>query len=67
MKITELRQIIREELSEAYNKKPNMDMVNRELNILDKFINNIEKNPTGDINKLIKIIKQSISNIRQYL
>jgi hypothetical protein len=66
MKLSELKQIIKEEIFEVSNKKPNMDMINRELNILDKFIDTVEKSPVIDSKNLIKILRQSIINIRKY-
>jgi len=36
MKKSELKQIIKEEIAKTLNESPNLDMINRSLNLLDK-------------------------------
>ena len=64
MKKSELQQIIREEIKKTLNEGPNMDMVNRSLNLLDKLADMAIKNPTGDVTELAKIIKKHIKLVR---
>ena len=64
MKKSELQQIIREEVKKTLNEGPNMDMVNRSLDLLDKAANMAIKNPTGDVTELAKIIKTHTKLVR---
>ena len=64
MKKIELQQIIREEIQKTLNEGPNMDMVNRSLNLLDKLADMAIKNPTGDVTELANIIKKHTKLIR---
>jgi len=67
MKTSELRQIIREEIQNTLNEGPNMDMVNRSLDLLDKAANMAIKNPTGNVTELAKIIQKYVNDIRNNL
>jgi hypothetical protein len=67
MKKSELKQIIKEEISKTLNESPNIDMINRSLNILDKAADMAIKNPTGDIIELSNIIKKHITFIRKFI
>jgi hypothetical protein len=60
MKLSQLKQIIQEEINEASN----MDMIDRSLNLLDKAADMAIKNPTGDVVELAKIIKKYTNDIR---
>ena len=64
MKKLELQQVIREEIKKTLNEGPNMDMVNRSLNLLDKLADMAIKNPTGDVTELANIIKKHTKLIR---
>ena len=64
MKKLELQQLIREEVKKTLNEGPNMDMVNRSLDLLDKAADMAIKNPTGDVTELAKIIKKHIKLVR---
>jgi len=64
MKKSELQQIIREEIQHTLNEGPNMDMVNRSLNLLDKAADMAIKNPTGDVAELAKIVKKYVGDIK---
>ena len=64
MKKSELQQIIREEVKKTLNEGPNMDMVNRSLDLLDKAADMAIKNPTGDVTELAKIIKMHTKIVR---
>lgn len=64
MKKSELQQIIREEVKKTLNEGPNMDMVNRSLDLLDKAADMAIKNPTGDVTELAKIIKTHTKIVR---
>ena len=64
MKKSELQQIIREEVKKTLNEGPNMDMVNRSLDLLDKAADMAIKNPTGDVTELAKIIKTHTKLVR---
>lgn len=64
MKKSELQQIIREEVKKTLNEGPNMDMVNRSLDLLDKAADMAIKNPTGDVTGLAKIIKTHTKIVR---
>lgn len=67
MKKPELQQIIREEISKTLNESPNLDMINRSLNILDKAADMAIKNPTGDVVELANIVKKYTDYIRKSL
>jgi hypothetical protein len=67
MKKSELQQIIREEISKTLNESPNLDMINRSLNILDKAADMAIKNPTGDVVELANIVKKYTDYIRKSL
>jgi len=67
MKTHELRQIIKEEITKVLNEGPNMDMVNRSLELLDKAANMAIKNPTGNVIELAKIIQKYVKDIRNNL
>jgi hypothetical protein len=67
MKKSELQQIIKEEIAKTLNESPNLDMINRSLNLLDKAADIAIKNPTGDITKLANIIKKYTADIRNSL
>ncbi len=64
MKKSELQQTIREEVKKNLNEGPNMDMVNRSLDLLDKAADMAIKNPTGDVTQLAKIIKMHTKIVR---
>jgi len=64
MKNLELKQLIKEEVRKTLNEGPNMDMVNRSLNLIDKAADMAIKNPTGDVTKLAKIIKKYTQLVR---
>ena len=64
MKKLELQQVIREEIKKTLNEGPNMNMVNRSLNLLDKLADMAIKNPTGDVTELANIIKKHTKLIR---
>jgi hypothetical protein len=64
MKKSELQQLIREEIQHTLNEGPNMDMVNRSLNLIDKAVDMVIKNPTGDVIELVKIIQTHAKIIR---
>lgn len=64
MKKSELTQIIKEEVSKMLSEGPNMDMVNRSLDLLDKAADMAIRNPTGNVTELAKIIRQHIKLIR---
>jgi hypothetical protein len=64
MKKSELQQTIREEVKKTLNEGPNMDMVNRSLDLLDKAADMAIKNPTGDVTQLAKIIKMHTKIVR---
>ena len=64
MKKSELKQLIREEVKKTLNEGPNMDMVNRSLDLLDKAADMAIKNPTGDVTELAKIIKMHTKIVR---
>ena len=64
MKKLELQQIIREEIQHTLNEGPNMDVVNRSLNLLDKAADMAIKNPTGDVTELAKIVKKYVGDIK---
>ena len=64
MKKLELRQIIKEEVSKMLSEGPNMDMVNRSLDLLNKAADMAIRNPTGNMTELAKIIKQHTKLIR---
>ena len=64
MKKSELQQTIREEIEKTLNEGPNMDMVNRSLDLLDKAADMAIKNPTGDVTQLAKIIKMHTKIVR---
>jgi hypothetical protein len=64
MKKSELQQTIREEIEKTLNEGPNMDMVNRSLDLLDKAADMAIKNPTGDVTELAKIIKMHTKIVR---
>jgi hypothetical protein len=64
MKKSELQQTIREEVKKTLNEGPNMDMVNRSLDLLDKAADMAIKNPTGDVTELAKIIKMHTKIVR---
>jgi hypothetical protein len=49
MKKSELKQLIREEIQNTLNEGPNMDMVKRSLNLIDKAVDMVIKNPTGNV------------------
>ncbi len=67
MKKSELQQIIREEIQNTLNEGPNMDMVSRSLDLLDKAANMAIKNPTGNVTELAKIIQKYVKDIRNNL
>ena len=67
MKKSELQQLIREEIQHTLNEGPNMDMVNRSLDLLDKAANMAIKNPTGNVTELAKIIQKYVNDIRNNL
>ncbi len=67
MKKSELKQIIREEISKTLNESPNLDMINRSLNLLDKAADMAIKNPTGNITELANIVKKYTADIRKSL
>ena len=67
MKKSELQQIIREEISKTLNESPNLDMINRSLDILDKAADMAIKNPTGDVVELANIVKKYTDYIRKSL
>jgi hypothetical protein len=67
MKKSELQQLIREEIQNTLNEGPNMDMVNRSLDLLDKAANMAIKNPTGNVTELAKIIQKYVNDIRNNL
>jgi len=68
MKKSELQQLIREEIRKnILNEGPNMDMVNRSLNLLDDAADMAIKNPTGNVTKLAKIIQGYVKDIRKEL
>jgi hypothetical protein len=67
MKKSELQQIIREEISKTLNESPNLDMINRSLNILNKAADMAIKNPTGDVVELANIVKKYTDYIRKSL
>jgi hypothetical protein len=67
MKKSELKQLIREEIQNTLNEGPNMDMVNRSLDLLDKAANMAIKNPTGNVTELAKIIQKYVNDIRNNL
>jgi hypothetical protein len=60
MKKSELQQIIREEISKTLNESPNLDMINRSLNILDKAADMAIKNPTEKMKGRPKQIDDTI-------
>jgi hypothetical protein len=64
MKKSELQQLIREEIQHTLNEGPNMDMVNRSLNLIDKAVDMVIKDPTGDVIELVKIIQTHAKIIR---
>jgi len=67
MKKSELKQIIREEITKTLNESPNLDMINRSLNLLDKAADMAIKNPTGNITELANIVKKYTADIRKSL
>lgn len=67
MKKSELKQIIKEEITKTLNESPNLDMINRSLNLLDKAADIAIKNPTGNITVLANIIKKYTADIRDSL
>ncbi len=67
MKKSELQQIIKEEITKTLNESPNLDMINRSLNLLDKAADIAIKNPTGNITELANIIKRYTADIRNSL
>lgn len=67
MKQSELKQLIREEISKTLNESPNLDIISRSLNILDKAADMAIKNPTGDVVELANIVKKYTDYIRRSL
>jgi hypothetical protein len=67
MKQSELRQIIKEEIFKAVNESPNIDIINRSLNILDKAADAVIKNPTGNITEFANTVKKYTADIRKSL
>jgi hypothetical protein len=67
MKKSELKQIIKEEIQKSLNEGPNIDIINRSLNLLDKAADMAAKNPQGNVVELAKIIKKYTQEIRQSL
>ena len=67
MKKSELQQIIREEITKTLNESPNLDMISRSLNLLDKAADMAIKNPAGDVVQFAKIVKKYIDDIRKSL
>jgi hypothetical protein len=68
MKLTELKQNIKEEIVKTLlNETPNLDVINRSLNLLDKAADMAIKNPTGNIIELANVIKKYTANIRKSL
>ncbi len=51
----------------SLNENPNLDMINRSLNLLDKAADMAIKNPTGDVTVLAKIIKKYVEAARKEL
>jgi hypothetical protein len=66
MKKSELKQIIKEEITKNLNES-NLDMISRSLNLLDKAADMAIKNPTGDVTELANIVKKYTANIRKSL
>jgi hypothetical protein len=66
MKKSELKQIIKEEITKNLNES-NLDMISRSLNLLDKAADMAIKNPTGDVTELANIVKKYTADIRKSL
>jgi hypothetical protein len=78
MKKSELKQLIREEIQHTLNERhafskdkkgfeaeeSNLDMVKRSLNVIDKAVDMVIKNPTGDVIELVNIIQTHSKIIR---
>ena len=67
MKKSELKQLIREEIQNTLNEGPNVDVIKRSLNLIDKAADMAIKNPTGDVVALGNIIKRYVDDIRKSL
>jgi hypothetical protein len=67
MKKSELKQLIREEIQNTLNEGPNVDVIKKNLNLIDKAMDMVIKYPTGNIDGLGKKIKEYIDNIRKSL
>jgi len=67
VKKSELQQIVKEEITKTLNESPNLDMINRSLNLLDKAADMAIKSPTGNIIELANLIKRYTADIRKSL
>jgi hypothetical protein len=57
----------RQTIAKNINEGPNMDIVNRNLNLLDKVADMAIKNPKGNVIELANIIKKYVNDIRNSL
>ena len=60
----DLTAFLKKNLNESVNEEINTDIVNRNINLLDKAADMAIKNPKGNVVELAKIIKKYISDIR---